>query len=137
MSEDQMMDWKKATVTNPDGSSYSVENEPKGHPNAAILMEIAKEASINPEYWKEFEFEEDIIGWTSSASEWMLFRVIFEEDYNIRRKPRTIRIGNYDVPEFYEAFSHVLDENAVVIRFESEDSAGLMLKALKELVGKQ
>lgn len=137
MSEDQMMDWKKVTVTNPDGRSYSVESEPKGHPNASILMEIAKEAAINPEYWKEF-------GWIGKASPMLqifadqndLYNAISIGSHEIRRKPRTIRIGNYDVPEFIGGGSIECSESCrVFVDFEKTEDAKLMLKALQELLG--
>ena len=107
--------------------------EPKGHPNAAILMEIAKEAAINKEYWKEFEFEDDHIGWTGAWGEWELFRVIIGTDCKVRRSPRTIRIGKYDVPE--PIMIRKSSNGIITIGFRSEDATEIAYKALQELLG--
>lgn len=107
----------------------------KGHQNASILMEIAKEAAINPEYWKEYEVkfydEEMTIEWIVCRNESDLFYGL-QNDINIRRKPRTIRIGNYDVPEPNDF--GVNWDRELLIKFETKEGAELMLKALQELL---
>lgn len=121
-------------------SEYEKENmiEPKGHQNASILMEIAKEAAINEEYWKEYEVkfydEEMTIEWVVCRNESDLFYGL-QNDINIRRKPRTIRIGSYDVKYPEEIRISVANPNYVFINMGSVCNAELMLKALQALLG--
>lgn len=105
--------------------------EPKGHPNASILMEIAKEAAINPEYWKEFQFYGNNFRWEPLNDEDDLLGAV-GSDWEVRRKPRTIRIGNYDVPEPNDF--GVNWDRELLIKFETKEGAELMLKALQELL---
>lgn len=109
--------------------------DPKGHPNASILMEIAKEAAVNNEYWKEFEWlGKATPKWMGFSGESDFLQSVSRRVHKIRRKPRTIRIGNYDVPEPMLGLNK---EKEITMRFESEDDAMLMLKALQELLGKK
>jgi len=111
--------------------------DPKGHPNAAILMEIAKEAAVNPEYWKEFEYTTIGISWGEINSESCLLSCIIN-DVKLRRKPRTIRIGKYNVPEPSEIrIKHFDNSSSVLIDFDNVGNARSMLKALQELLGKK
>lgn len=110
---------------------------PVGHPNAAILMDIAKEAAVNPEYWKEFQWYHDIDKiWHSCNTEESLLIAVYEvrefPNQIVRRKPRTIRIGNYDVKKPVNLIAH---RGCVSIFVETEEDAELMLKALQELLG--
>lgn len=136
--------------------------KPADHTNASILMEIAKEAAINKEYWKEFQYYGSSSKFESIKEEYdLLYHVGLNN--KVRRKPRTIRIGKYDVPEpmrippkdrskYYfadlsqdciselvwadTAFDNYWLEIGLI--FETEEGAELMLKALKELLaGKQ
>lgn len=65
------------------------------HPKAALLRELYEVAATNDKPWKEFEYQHPRSGWHACA--WLT--EVLREDYPVRRKPRTIRIGNYDVPE--------------------------------------
>lgn len=109
----------------------------QGHPNASILMEIAKEAAVNPEYWKEFEVkfydEQMTIEWIVCKNKSDLLCGL-QNDINIRRKPRTIRIGNYDVKKPVHLIAH---KGCVSVFVETEEDAELMLKALQELLSKK
>lgn len=138
------VDWANGTSDDHWGSSLILASEsekenlkePKGHPNASILMEIAKEAAVNPEYWKEFQFKKDT-NWVDFTSLNSLHTCLIN-DYQIRRKPRTIRIGNYDVPEPSGAWINpfIKSDGVVVdLKFKTNEEAELMLKALQELLG--
>ncbi len=134
------VDWGNLTSLIPKGwlKLKNSKEEPKGHQNASILMEIAKEAAINPEYWKEYEVkfydEEMTIEWIVCRNESDLFYGL-QNDINIRRKPRTIRIGNYDVPEPISAWRHNNIQSVLLISYNSAGDADLMLKALQKLLG--
>lgn len=70
---------------------------PVGHPAAGILQQIADEARVNPEPWREFEWRVDRIDdWKQCVG--LTDVVHAAEEYQVRRRPRTIRIGEYDVP---------------------------------------
>ena len=109
----------------------------QGHPNATILMEIAKEAAVNPEYWKEFGYDSADFGFMDFYNSYSLFCRI-DAGLPIIRKPRTIRIGKYDVPEPSGAWINPFikgDGVVVDLKFKTNDEAELMLKALQELLG--
>jgi len=123
-------------------SEYENLKEPKGHPNASILMEIAKEAAVNPEYWKEFQWYHDIDKiWHSCNTEESLLIAVYEvrefPNQIVRRKPRTIRIGNYDVPERENRNIWIDSNHKNIVNVACDDTgqAELMLKALQELLG--
>lgn len=111
------------------------EEEPKGHQNAPILMEIAKEAAINPEYWKEFEWKDCDDIWSSTKTQTGFLAPIITGNHEIRRKPRTIRIGSYDVKYPEEIRISAANPNYVFINMGSVCNAELMLKSLQELLG--
>lgn len=128
-------DWRENGRTDDIVAYKILEEEPKGHPNASILMEIAKEAAINNEYWKEFEGNLIDDFWLEINSEINLLTFIANK-VPVRRKPRTIRIGNYDVPEFKaRKYKGSLSQNSIVVELDDEEHAELMLKALQELLG--
>lgn len=69
-----------------------------GHPHAAAMMEYAKDAAEHAEPWKLWEVK-IAIGpcaniWRACAS-----HPAWDDRAQYRRKPRTIRIGDRDVPE--------------------------------------
>ena len=121
-------DWYH-TGSHADIVAYMI-HEKKGHPNASILMDIAKEAAINPEYWKEFQFYGNNFRWESLNDEDDLLGAV-GSDWEVRRKPRTMRIGNYDVPE---PKGFMCNCGKLLIKFETKEGADLMLKALQELL---
>jgi hypothetical protein len=68
----------------------------KPHPHAALMAEYAKDAAETDKPWERWEFRENVPdGWFDFAGDhpgWLV-------DCEYRRKPLTIRIGEYDVPE--------------------------------------
>ncbi|MDE9566944.1 hypothetical protein KKI93_23920 [Xenorhabdus bovienii] len=69
----------------------------KPHVHADLMMEYAKLAQETDRPWEHFEvFYYDANRWYSMAGE-ICFNVDANKKYRI--KPRTIRIGNIDVPE--------------------------------------
>ncbi|MDE1479347.1 hypothetical protein KKJ01_14180 [Xenorhabdus bovienii] len=67
----------------------------KPHVHADLMMEYAKLAQETDRPWEHFEvFYDDADRWCSLAGEFY-----FDPDKEYRLKPRTIRIGNIDVPE--------------------------------------
>lgn len=70
----------------------------KGHPAAGILHELARAADVNPEPWREFQVRSDPGGeWDDCRSFLSLCWHLAHKE--VRRRPRTIRIGEFDVPE--------------------------------------
>lgn len=139
---------------------YGVPAMNQGHPSADILMEIAKEAAVNEEYWKEFEVKAPNNCWyPMDGADISLVDFI---RHPLRRKPRTIRIGDYDVPEpirnqpktgsWYFSVECLTDgvwhrewagdyrDDARLkagLVHETREGAELMLKALQELLCKK
>lgn len=68
---------------------------PKGHPHAALMAEFAKDAATMEWPWEAWEW------WSERSEAWIQCIVMprWTADIKYRRKPRTIRIGNIDVPE--------------------------------------
>lgn len=66
----------------------------KGHIHAELMAEYAEVAKTNPEPWKEFEYYEPEDEYWDSLST----HPAWSTHLKYRRKPRTIRIGEYDVP---------------------------------------
>ncbi|MDE9463531.1 hypothetical protein [Xenorhabdus bovienii] len=65
------------------------------HVHADVMMEYAKLAQETDRPWEHFEvLHDDADRWCSLAGEFY-----FDPDKEYRLKPRTIRIGSYDVPE--------------------------------------
>ncbi|MDE1479426.1 hypothetical protein [Xenorhabdus bovienii] len=65
------------------------------HIHADLMMEYAKLAQETGRPWEHFEvLHDDADRWCSLAGEFY-----FDPDSEYRRKPRTIRIGNIEVPE--------------------------------------
>lgn len=67
----------------------------KGHPHAALMLEYAKDAAEHAEPWLLWERSDD------DGANWdpMMLGEGFDARWMYRRKPRTIRIGEIDVPE--------------------------------------
>ena len=67
----------------------------KGHRHAALMAEYARIAAEHEKPWEFFEFRsEDDKSWTDCNN-----HVIWLDYLKYRLKPRTIRIGEIDVPE--------------------------------------
>lgn len=69
-------------------------NKIKGHIHAEIMAEYAEVAKTNPKPWEEFQYDMGNYIWynLNKHPKWNV-------NYTYRRKPKTIRIGEYDVPE--------------------------------------
>lgn len=68
-----------------------------GHPAADILQQLAEEARVNPKPWGEFQRRVDPgEKWEDCRSLLSLCWHLANEE--VRRRPRTIRIGECDVP---------------------------------------
>lgn len=84
----------------------------KPHPHAKLAQEYWKEAETDDKAWKNWEIKMRY-GWIPCQSP-----LGFYPENQYRRRPRTIRIGEYDVPEplrqapvhgteyWYPRFSH-------------------------------
>lgn len=66
-----------------------------GHVHAALMRQYADDAAEHDEPWRLWQFQ-----WNKNA-EWadMTSNPSWDELTQYRRKPRTIRIGEFDVPE--------------------------------------
>ncbi|MCG3462709.1 hypothetical protein L7G72_12750 [Xenorhabdus bovienii] len=65
------------------------------HIHADLMMKAVEIAQTDAEWWKYFEvLHDDADKWCSLAGEFY-----FDPDKEYRRKPRTIRIGKFDIPE--------------------------------------
>lgn len=83
-------------------TAYSIlpkDTESVGHPAADILQQLADEARVNPEPWRAFERRplNGTNGWVQCTSS-MSFELAVRRGLTIRRRPRTIRIGEFVVP---------------------------------------
>lgn len=81
-------------------TAYSIlpkDTESVGHPAADILQQLADEARVNPEPWREFQFLNADGAWVSMNTMEVIIGAV-ENGYEIRRRPRTVRIGKFDVP---------------------------------------
>lgn len=67
----------------------------KGHVHAEIMAEYAEVAKTNPEPWKEFQYYAQNDEYWDSLST----HPAWSTELEYRRKPKTFRIGEYDVPE--------------------------------------
>lgn len=80
-------------------TAYSIlpkDAESVGHPAADILQQLADEAKVNPEPWREFQIRADLAGeWEDCRSFLSLCWHLAHKE--VRRRPRTIRIGEFDV----------------------------------------
>jgi hypothetical protein len=66
------------------------------HPHAELMALYAQDAMETDKPWERWEFKSpDLDVWNS----FKMCRPTWEPIYEYRRKPRTIRIGEYDVPE--------------------------------------
>lgn len=65
-----------------------------GHPHAALMAQYAADAAETAEPWVRWQFAERVNDWFNCGKhpEW-------RAEYSYRRKPKTIRIGEHDVPE--------------------------------------
>lgn len=64
------------------------------HPKAALLAELAEVAKTNERQWEEFEYCGNT-GWFTCRN----LHDVLCSDLPVHRKPRTIKINGYDVPE--------------------------------------
>lgn len=70
------------------------------HPKAALLAELAEVAKTNDRPWEEFETRHCAhIQWATQSSLSQLLSCIVSSEYEVRRKPRTIQIGDRIIPE--------------------------------------
>ena len=95
LAADLADDWSTSVITREEYLAAREAAKPKGHPHAALMAEYAEVARTNPEPWREFECKNKCAGmWhTLTTNPSWIARIEY------RRKPRTIRIGDYDVPE--------------------------------------
>jgi len=68
--------------------------QPLPHPHAKLAQEYWTEAAIDINAWKNWEYQTIDGVWRSCTT-----APRFETYIQYRRKPKTIKIGNYDVPE--------------------------------------
>lgn len=75
------------------------------HPKAALLAELAEVAATNEKPWEEFETRNKKFGptWFTQSSLAQLLSCIVSSDFEIRRKPRTIKIGDRTIHESLRA----------------------------------
>ena len=66
----------------------------KPHKHAALIAEYAKDAMETETPWERWECRSIFESWV-----FLIDHPEWREDAEYRRKPRTIRIGDYDVPE--------------------------------------
>lgn len=66
----------------------------KPHPHAALMAEYAKDAAETETPWERWECRHGCGPWQIIAHD-----PLWCKQYEYRRKPRTIRIGEFDVPE--------------------------------------
>jgi len=66
-----------------------------GHVHASLMAEYAEVAKTNDKPWEEFEFKSKVSG------EWVKIPEFysFDSGFEYRRKPRTININGFEVPE--------------------------------------
>lgn len=72
------------------------EQEPEGNVHADLMLEYGKDALVSKEPWKDWEFADELHNYEWVACDanpaWAL-------DTRYRRKPKTILINGYEVPE--------------------------------------
>lgn len=89
-----------------------------GHPSAQILAEMAELAKTNPDFLSEYE-------WKAGEGEWRPCIDVLPLCGVIRRKPRTLRIGDREViapREINEVLGYVEGWN-VGVYFDSKEDA--------------
>lgn len=64
------------------------------HIHAALMMKYAEDALENEKPWLLWQRKHDVDGWVP-----LTVHPAWYESTSYRRKPETIRIGDYDVPE--------------------------------------
>lgn len=86
-----------ATAMTPIVCTINAPQEYKGHPHAALMAEYAKDAAETSTPWLLWELEQA----TDEGGKWIPCNgtPAWYEFTNYRRKPKTIRIGEFDVPE--------------------------------------
>lgn len=67
---------------------------PKGHPHAALMALYAQDAAETAEPWKRWQFLDAAGRWVNLEG-----HPAWSDTIQFRRKPKTIRIGEFDVPE--------------------------------------
>lgn len=81
-----------------------VPDKPQGHPHAALMMQYAEDAMTHDKPWELWEcWYEPHKAIEGASGEFMTLRSnpSWHPRDTYRRKPRTIRINGYDVPEPY------------------------------------
>jgi len=78
----------------------AVRPEPEGHVHAELMLEYVKDALVSKEPWKgwqELIYHND----SSNTKEWVDcgYHPSWEDEEEYRRKPKTININGYEVPE--------------------------------------
>ena len=66
----------------------------KGHPHAALMALYAQDAAETDKPWERWEAKTGDGSWVGVGR-----HPVWEPEQEYRRKPKTIRIGEYDVPE--------------------------------------
>ena len=70
-----------------------------GHPQADLLQQLADEAKVNPEFWREFQWKFNYQNkWRDEKSMNGLVESLFDPTMEVRRRPRTVRVSG-EVPE--------------------------------------
>lgn len=74
----------------------------QSHPAAELLQELADEAMVNPEPWKAFEYKRidkhSDGNWHQDDSMLDIVDSIVDENIEVRRRPKTVRVSG-EVPE--------------------------------------
>ena len=83
--------WKYAVLAEP---------EEESHPSADLLMQLAREAQEDKDFYKNWEiYLSNICEWETSTNAQEVFYVAAEDTQKVRKKPKTININGYEVPE--------------------------------------
>lgn len=75
-------------------ADYVPQQEPKAHPHAASMALYAQDAAETDKPWERWEAKTGDGSWVGVGR-----HPVWEPEQEYRRKPKTIRIGEYDVPE--------------------------------------
>lgn len=81
------------------------------HPKASLLREIAGEAEVNSEFWREFQHRIQN-EWRTFHCWGELFDMVNSEEHSVRRRPKTVRVSGEVSEELVEAVREVNQENS-------------------------
>ena len=84
-------EWRYAVLAEP-------EEESESHPSADLLMQLAREAKEDKDFYKNWEVY-IFGGWHTPSSVSRLVSCASEDSSRVRKKPKTININGYEVPE--------------------------------------